>query len=144
MNRRQLLHSIRYNACQMKIECVAKTATLNNYDYLLNLGKRMDAISASIHSIGDGFENEPVANNVTNSIHRAVVALIPSFGLGDFDWTGVGEDLSYLVHMAWVILRQCDEDGLAQAICDKHNLFVTMCEIQERLDEEWLTTIAND
>ncbi len=144
MNRRQLLHSIRYNACQMKIECVAKTATLNNYDYLLNLGKRMDAISASIRSVGEDFENEPVANIVANSIHRTMVALIPSFGLGDFDWDGIGEDLAIIMGNAEYILESCVEDGLAQSICDKYNLFQTMCEIQEKLDEEWLTTIAND
>ncbi len=144
MNRRQLLHSIRYNACQMKIECVAKTATLNNYDYLLNLSKRMDAISASIRSIGEDFASEPVANIVANSIHRTMMRLIPSFGLGNFDWDGIGEDLAIIVGNAAWTLESCDEDGLAQGVCDKYNLFITMCELQERLDEEWLTTIAND
>jgi len=144
MTKTQSINAIRYNATTILIESRATTATINNYDYLLNLGKRMDAISASIHSIGDGFENEPVANIVANSIHKTVMGLIPCFGLGDFDWAGVGEDLSYLVHVAWVILRQCDEDGMAQAICDKHNLFSTMCEIQEKLDEQWLTDLAND
>ena len=128
----------------MKIECVAKTATLNNYDYLLNLSKRMDAISASIRSIGEDFASEPVANIVANSIHRTMMRLIPSFGLGDFDWDGIGEDLAILIGNAIYILESCDEDGMAQGVCDKHNLFITMCEIQERLDEEWLTTISND
>lgn len=141
MDKKQSLHTIRYNACQIKIECVASTATLSNYDYLLNLSKRMDAIA---QNIGSDFENEPVANIVASSIHKAMVALIPSFGLGDFDWAGAGEDLHILVLKAHNILRDCDEDGMAQGVCDRHNLFVTMCEMQEGLDEEWLTTIAND
>lgn len=144
MNRRQLLHTIRYNACQIKIEAVASSATLSNYDYLLNLSKRMDAIAFAVLPIGKEFANEPAANLVANSIHRAMVALIPSYGLGDFDWAGTGEDLDQLVLKAHNILQACDEDGLAQGVCDRHNLFVTMCEMQEGLDEEWLTTIAND
>jgi hypothetical protein len=143
-NKTQSLHTIRYNACQIKIECVAQSANLSNYDYLLNLAKRMDAIAYCIQKLDADFENEPVANLVATSISKAMTKLIPSYGLGDFDWAGVGEDLSYLVHMAWVILRQCDEDGMAQAICDRHNLFTTMCEMQERLDEQWLTDLSND
>jgi len=94
MDKTQLLHTIRYNACQIKIEAVATSATLDNYDYLLNLSLRMDAIERCILSIGKEFANEPAANLVSNSIHRAMVALIPSFGLGDFDWAGAGETLS--------------------------------------------------
>lgn len=144
MDKTQLLHTIRYNACQIKIEAVATSATLDNYDYLLNLSKRMDAIERCILSIGKEFANEPAANLVSNSIHKAMVALIPPFGLGDFDWAGTGEDLHHLVLKAYNILRECDEDGLAQGVCDRHVLFITMCELQEKLDEEWLTTIAND
>ena len=146
-------NTIRYNTSQIKIEAVASTATLDNYDYLLNLGKRMDAIAQNIAS-HDGshcaldeqgwFVNLSVANLVANSIHKAMVALIPPYGLGDFDWAGTGEDLNILVLKAYNILRACDEDGLAQGVCDRHNLFVTMCEMQEKLDEEWLATIAND
>jgi hypothetical protein len=141
MDKTQSLHTIRYNACQIKIECVASTATLSNYDYLLNLSKRMDAIA---HGFGSDFENEPVANLVANSIHKAMVALIPPYGLGDFDWSGEGEDLQHLVLKAYDILRACDEDGMAQGVCDRHNLFTTMCEMQEKLDEEWLEMLAND
>jgi len=144
----QLLRTIRYNANQILVESRATTGALSNYDYLLNLSKRLDTISESIgwhNAKSQGwFTNEPVCNTVAQSIHKAMISLIPAYGLGDFDWAGVGEDLSYLVHMAWVILRQCDEDGMAQAICDKHNLFTTMCEMQERLDEQWLTDLAND
>ena len=144
MTNKRALHNIFYNACQIKTETVATTATLSNYDYLLNLSKRMDAIERAILSIGKEFETSPVANMVANSVHHAMVALIPSFGLGDFDWAGTGEDLNHLVLKAYNILRDCDEDGMAQGVCDRHNLFVTMCELQEKLDEEWLTTIAND
>jgi hypothetical protein len=149
LNKTQLLNTIRYNACQIKIEAAATTATLSNYDYLLNLSKRMDAIESAVHVLSRFgilfcFGNSPVANLITNSIHRTMVALIPSFGLGDFDWEGTGEDLTRLVHGAWVVLRDCGEDGLAQSICDRHNLFVTMCEMQEKLDEQWLTDLAND
>ena len=147
LNKTQLLNTIRYNACQIKIEAAATTATLSNYDYLLNLSKRMDAIESAAHvlfRLGEDFDNHPVANLVTNSIHRTMVALIPSFGLGDFDWDGVGEDLNHLVLKSHGILLDCGEDGLAVAVCERHNLFVTMCELQEKLDEEWLTDLAND
>ena len=144
MNKTQSLHTIRFNANQILVESAAKTATLNNYDYLFNFVKRLDIIASCIQDIGPDFESESVANTVANSIHKAMVKLIPAYGLGDFDWDGVGEDLTRLVHGAWVVLRDCDEDGLAQGICDRHNLFTTMCEIQERLDEEWLEMLAND
>lgn len=144
----QLIHTIRYNANQILVESCSPSATLNNYDYLLNLSKRLDVISESIgwhNAKNQGFfTNEPVCNTVAQSIHKAMVKLIPAYGLGDFDWAGVGEDLTRLVHGSWVVLRDCDEDGMAQSICDKHNLFTTMCEIQEKLDEEWLTDLAND
>jgi len=143
-NKTQSLHTIRYNACQIKIECVAQSANLSNYDYLLNLAKRMDAIAYCIQKLDADFENEPVANLVATSISKAMAKLIPPYGLGDFDWSGEGEDLTRLVHGAWVVLRDCGEDGLAQGVCDRHNLFVTMCELQEKLDEEWLTDLAND
>lgn len=119
-------NTICYNAYQMKIEAVASTATLSNYDYLLNLSKRMDAIASNIN---DDCDNAVI---VANSVHGAMVALIPPYGLGDFDWAGAGEDLDYLVFKAYHILRDCGEDGLAQGVCDRHNLFVTMCELQER------------
>ena len=144
MNRRQLLHSIRYNACQMKIECVAKTATLPNYRYLLNLGKRMDAISASIRSIGEDFENEPVANTVANSIHKAISNLIPIVPVLDFDHDGVGEDLNILVSKAIAILDDCDEGGLGSTLSDRFNTFIRMMEIHEELELQWLEMLAND
>lgn len=143
-NNKQLLHTIRYNACQIKIESVAQTATLSNYDYLLNLSKRMDTIASCIQKLGSEFVTNPIANIVANSIHKAMVKLIPAYGLGDFDWAGEGEDLTRVVHGAWVILRDCDEEALALNVCHKHNLFTTMCEIQEKLDEQWLTDLAND
>lgn len=144
MDKTQSLHTIRYNANQILVESRFETATLNNYDYLFNFVKRLDTISSCIQKLDADFENEPVANIVANSIHKAMVALIPAYGLGDFDWEGTGEDLTRLVHGAWVVLRDCGEDGLAQSICDRHNLFVTMCEMQEKLDEQWLTDLAND
>ena len=149
MDKKQLLHSIRYYACQIKIDKAAPTATLSNYDYLLNLSRRVDTIAkatsiCALFGERGWFANDPVANIVANAIHSAMVALIPSFGLGDFDWAGEGEDLNHLVLKACIILRDCDEDGMAQGVCDRHNLFVTMCELQEKLDEQWLTTIAND
>ena len=153
MDKTQSLHTIRYNACQIKIEYRLHHNTLSNYDYLLNLSRRMDAIAQGIKS-HDGshcaldesgwFEFIPVANLVANSIHKAMVALIPPYGLGDFDWAGEGEDLNHLVLKAYDILRACGEDGLAQGVCDRHNLFITMCELQEKLDEQWLTDLAND
>ena len=144
MNKTQLINSIRYNAYQILVESRAKTATLSNYDYLFNFVKRLDTIASCISKLGSEFVTNPIATTVANSIHKAMVKLIPAYGLGDFDWDGVGEDLTRLVHGAWVVLRDCDEDGLAQGVCDRHNLFVTMCEIQERLDEEWLEMLAND
>ena len=145
MNKKaQLINSIRYNANQILVESRAKTATLNNYDYLFNFVKRLDTISSCISKLGNEFVTNPIATTVANSIHKAMVKLIPAYGLGDFDWVGVGEDLTRLVHGAWVVLRDCDEDGLAQGICDRQNLFTTMCEMQEKLDEQWLTDLAND
>lgn len=141
---RTLLHTIRYNSCQIKIESVAQSANLSNYDYLLNLAKRMDTIASCISKLGSEFVTDPIATVVANSVQKAMVKLIPSFGLGDFDWTGVGEDLNHLVQMSWSILQACDEDGMAQGVCDRYNLFTTMCEMQEKLDEEWLTDLAND
>jgi hypothetical protein len=144
MDKTQLINTIRYNANQILVESRAKTATLSNYDYLFNFVKRLDTIASCISKLGSEFVTNPIATTVANSIHKAMVKLIPAYGLGDFDWDGVGEDLTRLVHGAWVVLRDCDEDGLAQGVCDRHNLFVTMCEIQERLDEEWLEMLAND
>jgi hypothetical protein len=133
------LHTLRYNANTILSESRASTANINNYDYLLNLSKRMLAIEEAIYQIElvspSGIRNEPVANIVANSIHRTVVALIPSYGIGDFDWEGAGEDMALIVGNAWGALSKCDEDGLAQAVCDKYNLFQTMCEIQAGLDE---------
>ena len=143
MDNTQVIDLIRYNAYQIRVEAAPSTATLNNYDYLLNLAKRMLAIEEAI-IVCEDFENESVASLVATSIHKAVMRLIPSFGLGDFDWDGIGEDLAIIMGNAEYILESCVEDGLAQSICDKYNLFQTMCEIQEKLDEEWLTTIAND
>lgn len=135
----QALHTLRYNANTILSESRATDANINNYDYLLNLSKRMLAIEEAIYQIElvspSGIRNEPVANIVANSIHRTVVALIPSYGLGDFDWEGAGEDMAIIVGNAWGALSKCDEDGLAQAVCDKYILFQTMCEIQAGLDE---------
>ena len=135
----QALHTLRYNANTILSESRASTANINNYDYLLNLSKRMLAIEEAIYQIElvspSGIRNEPVANIVANSIHRTVVALIPSYGIGDFDWEGAGEDMAIIVGNAWGALSKCDEDGLAQAVCDKYILFQTMCEIQAGLDE---------
>ncbi len=141
---RTLLHTIRYNSCQIKIESVAQSANLSNYDYLLNLAKRMDTIASCISKLGSEFVTDPTATVVANSVQKTMVKLIPSYGLGDFDWTGVGEDLNHLVQMSWSILQSCDEDGMAQGVCDRHNMFTTMCEMQEKWDEEWLTDIEND
>ena len=144
----QALHTLRYNANTILSESRATTATISNYDYLLNLSKRMLAIEEATYQIElvspSGIRNEPVANVVANSIHKAMIKLIPSFGLGDFDWDGIGEDLAIIVGNAAYTLEACDEDGMAQGVCDRYNQFMVMCEIQERLDEEWLTTIAND
>ena len=147
------IYKIRYQADIIKQGVGHPVATLSNYDYLRCLGNRMDRITKWIKT-HDGlhcaldeqgwFVNTLAANVVANSVHRAMVALIPSFGLGDFDWSGVGEDLNHLVLKAYNILQDCDEDGMAQGLCDRHNLFTDMCEIQERLDLEWLATIAND
>ena len=135
----QALHTLRYNANTILSESRATDANINNYDYLLNLSKRMLAIEEAIYQIElvspSGIRNEPVANIVANSIHRTVVALIPSYGLGDFDWEGAGEDMAIIVGNAWGALSKCDEDGLAQAVCDKYILFQRMCEIQAGLDE---------
>ena len=142
-NKTQLIDLIRYNAYQIRVEGTESTATLNNYDYLLNLAKRLHTIQNAVVACED-FENESVASLAATSIHKAVMSLIPSYGLGGFDWDGIGEDLAIIMGIAEGILEACVEGGLAQSICDKHNLFVTMCEIQERLDEEWLTDLAND
>jgi len=145
MNKKaQLINSIRYNANQILVESAAKSATLSNYDYLFNFVKRLDTVGSCIQKLGYEFVTNPIANTVANSIHKAAIAVIPAYGLGDFDWSGEGEDLNHLVLKAADILRECDEDGLAQGVCDRHNLFTTMCEIQERLDEEWLEMLAND
>jgi len=145
MNKKaQLINSIRYNANQILVESRAKTATLSNYDYLFNFVKRLDTIASCISKLGSEFVTNPIATTVANSIHKAAIAVIPAYGLGDFDWSGEGEDLTRLVHGAWVVLGDCDEDGMAQAVCDRHNLFTTMCEMQEKLDEQWLTDLAND
>ena len=134
------LHTLRYNANQIKIEGAAPTATINNYDYLYNLAKRMLAIEEAIYQIElvspvGILVSSRVANIVANAIHSTAIALIPSYGLGDFDWEGAGEDMAVIVGNAWGILSKCDEDGMAQAVCDKYNLFQTMCEIQAGLDE---------
>ncbi len=142
-NKTQLIDLIRYNSYQIRVEAAPSTATLNNYDYLYSFSKRLFAIKEAVIACDD-FENESVASLAATSIHKAVMNLVPSFGLGNFDWDGVGEDLVIIIGIAEGILEACVEGGLAQSICDKFNLFVTMCEIQERLDEEWLTTIAND
>ncbi len=135
----QALHTLRYNANCILSESRATDANINNYDYLYNLSKRMLAIEEAIYQIElvspSGIRNEPVANIVANSIHRTVMALIPSYGIGDFDWEGAGDDMAIIVGNAWGALSKCDEDGLAQAVCDKYNLFQTMCEIQAGLDE---------
>ena len=144
MTKTQSINSIRYNANCILSTSRATTATLPNYRYLLNLGKRMDAISASIRSIGGGFENEPVANTVANSIHKAISNLIPIVPVLDFDHDGVGEDLNILVSKAIAILDACDEGGLCSTLSDKFNTFIRMMEIHEELELEWLEMLAND
>ena len=144
MTKTQSINSIRFNANCILSTSRATTATLPNYRYLLNLGKRMDAISASIRSIGGGFENEPVANTVANSIHKAISNLIPIVPVLDFDHDGVGEDLNILVSKAIAILDDCDEGGLGSTLSDRFNTFIRMMEIHEELELEWLEMLAND
>ena len=144
MTKTQSINAIRYNATTILSESRATTATINNYDYLLNLGKRMDAISASIRSIGEDFENEPVANTVANSIHKAISNLIPIVPVLDFDHDGVGEDLNILVSKACAILDACDEGGLSSTLSDKFNTFIRMMEVHEELELQWLEMLAND
>ena len=148
MSKTQTINTIRYNATTILSESRATTATISNYNYLLNLSKRMLAIEEAIYQIDlvspFGIRKEPVANSVANSIHKAMIKLIPAYGLGDFDWAGIGEDLAIIVGNSAYILEACDEEGMAQGVCDRYNQFITMCEIQERLDEQWLTDIAND
>ena len=144
MDKTMTIHNLYYRANSITDERRRTGATLRNYDYLNGMAKNFDAIAKCADRLGSEFANDPVATMLATTIHKAMISLIPSYGVGDFDWAGVGEDLSYLVQMAWVILRQCEEDGMAQAICDKHNLFTTMCELQERLDEQALTDLAND
>jgi hypothetical protein len=144
MDKTLAIHNLYYRANSITDERRRLGATLDNYDYLSGLARNFDAIAKCADRLGSEFANDRVAPMLATTIHKAMIALIPSYGLGNFDWSGAGEDLSYLVHMAWVILRQCEEVGMAQAICDKHNLFTTMCELQERLDEQALTDLAND
>ena len=144
MDKTQLIHNLYYRANSITDERLRLGATLSNYDYLSGLARNFDAIAKCADRLGSEFANDPVVNIVATTVHKAMINLIPSYGLGDFDWAGVGEDLSYLAHMAWVILRQCDEEALALNVCHKHNLFTTMCELQEKLDEQWLTDLAND
>jgi len=144
MTKTQSINAIRYNATTILSESRATTATLPNYRYLLNLGKRMDAISTSIRSVGVDFENEPVANIVANSIHKAISNLIPIVPVLDFDHDGVGEDLNILVRKACAILDACDEGGLSSTLSDRFNTFIRMMEIHEELELEWLEMLAND
>jgi len=140
----QSINAIRYNATTILSESRATSARLPNYRYLLNLGKRMDAISTSIRSVGEDFENEPVATIVANSIHKAISNLIPIVPVLDFDHDGVGEDLNILVSKAIAILDACDEGGLCSTLSDKFNTFIRMMEIHEELELEWLEMLAND
>jgi hypothetical protein len=144
MDKTQSINTIRYNANMILSTSRVSTATLPNYRYLLNLGKRMDAISASIRSIGEDFENEPAANTVANSIHKAISNLIPIVPVLDFDHDGVGEDLNILVSKAIAILDDCDEGGLGSTLSDRFNTFIRMMEIHEELELEWLEMLAND
>ena len=145
-NKTQLIQSIRYNANSILSTSRATTATLPNYRYLLNLGKRMDAIASCIRSVnlGGDFENEPCANIVANSIHKAISNLIPIVPVLDFDRDGVGVDLNILVVKAIAILDACDEDGLGSTLSDKFNTFIRMMEIHEELELQWLADLAND
>lgn len=135
------MHSIRYNANMILSTSRATTATLPNYDYLLSLSNRLDAIA---QNIGSDFGNEPVANIVANSIHKAISNLIPIVPVLNFDYDGEGEDLNILVSKAIAILGKCDEDGLAFNLSDKLNTFIRMMEIHEELELEWLEMLAND
>ena len=143
-NTTKLINTIRYNANQILVESWSLGATVDNYDYLINLAKRLDEISGCIHSIGEDFENEPVANTVANSIHKAISNLIPIIPVLDFDHDGVGEDLNILVSKANVILDACDEGGLGSTLSDRFNTFIRMMDIHEELELQWLEMLAND
>jgi hypothetical protein len=148
MNKTQLIHNLYHRANSITDERRRTGASLDNYDYLNGLARNFDAIAKSARR-HDGlkqgwFVQDPVANIVATTVHKAMISLIPSYGLGDFDWAGVGEDLDHLCLMAYEILRGCDEEALALNVCHRHNLFTTMCELQERLDEQSLTDLAND
>ena len=143
-NKTQSIHSIRYNSNMILSTSHGATATLSNYRYLLSLGNRMDVITKSIHSIGEDFAIEPVANIAANSIYKAMSSLIPIVPVLGFDADGEGEDLNILVNKAIAILDACDEDGLAVTLSDKFNTFIRMMEIHEELELQWLTDVAND
>ena len=123
MTKTQTMDTIRYSATCILSTSRATTATLPNYRYLLNLGKRMDTISASIGSIGEDFENEPVATIVANSIHEAITNLIPIVPVLYFDHE-YRYDLNILVSKAIAILDACDEGGLGSTLSDKFNTFM--------------------
>jgi hypothetical protein len=145
-NTTKLINTIRYNANQILVESWSLGATVDNYDYLINLAKRLDEISGCITLINrDGdITNEPVCNTIVQSVHKAMIALIPSVPMLDFDFDGEGEDLSYLVSKAFDILQACDEDGMAMGVSQKFYAFGFMCSLQAELDEQWLTDLAND
>ena len=132
-------HSINYTLSSIAHNASQSDSTLSNYDYLLQLAKDLRVLHDN-----RGFTPAEMWVRTAHVVHGAVLAIIPTFGLGDFDWAGEGEDLDYIVNLAVGICVACEEDGLGQGIVDRYNKFQIMCELQEKLDEEWLTDLAND
>lgn len=136
---RPSMQSINYTLSSIAHNAAQSDSTLSNYDYLFQLAKDL----RSLHNMR-GYMPVEAWVRTAHVVHGAVLAIVPVFGLGDFDWSGEGEDLNYIVNIAVGICVACDEDGLGQGIVDRYNKFQIMCEMQEKLDEEWLTDLAND
>lgn len=136
---RPSMHSINYTLSSIAHNAAQSDSTLSNYDYLFQLAKDL----RSLHNMR-GYMPAETWVRTAHVVHGAVLAIVPTFGLGDFDWAGEGEDLDYIVNLAVGICVACEEDGLGQGIVDRYNKFQIMCELQEKLDEEWLTDLAND
>ena len=136
---RPSIQSINYTLSSIAHNASLFSSTLSNYDYLLQLAKDLRTLFSKVGYI-------PVEMQVRTAhvVQSAVVAIIPIVPLLDFDQSGEGEDLDYIVNVAVSICVACNEDGLAQGMVDRYNKFQTMCELQERLDEQWLTDLAND
>lgn len=136
---RPSMQSINYTLSSIAHNAAQSDSTLSNYDYLFQLAKDL----RSLHNMR-GYMPVEMWVRTAHVVQSAVLAIVPVFGLGDFDWSGEGEDLNYIVNIAVGICVACDEDGLGQGIVDRYNKFQIMCEMQEKLDEEWLTDLAND